>query len=92
MQNRQRELAGRAISINRNLEKQHLTRQMHEKIRRVTNRRKTTQICFLIALVTTLIEYMGELYAGDRVTRPETNDRSGRSITSTELNHRHQNN
>ena len=26
-----------------NLEKQHLTRQMHEKIRRVTNRRKTTQ-------------------------------------------------
>ena len=26
-----------------NLEKQHLTIQMHEKIRRVTNRRKTTQ-------------------------------------------------
>ena len=26
-----------------NLEKQHLTRQMHENIRRVTNRRKTTQ-------------------------------------------------
>ena len=26
-----------------NLEKQHLTRQMHEKTRMVTNRRKTTQ-------------------------------------------------
>ena len=26
-----------------NLEKQHITRQIHEKIRRVTNRRKTTQ-------------------------------------------------
>ena len=26
-----------------NLEKQHITRHMHEKVRRVTNRRKTTQ-------------------------------------------------
>ena len=53
-----------------NLEKQHLTWQMHEKIRRVTNRRKTTQttgimdkhdnMCFeKEALVNVWIEYMG---------------------------------
>ena len=53
-----------------NSEKQHLTRQMHEKIRRVTNRRKTTQttgimdkhdnMCFeKEALVNVWIEYMG---------------------------------
>ena len=55
-----------------NLEKQHLTRQMHEKIRRVTNRRKTTQttgimdkqdnMCFeKEALVNVWTEYIGEL-------------------------------
>ena len=54
-----------------NLEKQHLTRQMYEKIRSVTNRRKTTQTtgimdnmttCVLktLALVNVWIEYMGE--------------------------------
>ena len=72
-----------------NLEKQHLTRQMHEKIRRVTNRRKTTQttgvmdkqdnMCFeKEALVNVWTEYIGELYADDRVTRPEINDESRR--------------
>ena len=76
-----------------NLEKQHLTRQMHEKIRRVTKRRKTTQttgimdkhdMCFeKEALVNVWIEYMGELYADDRVTRPDIDDESGPSITST---------
>ena len=61
-----------------NLEKQHLTRQMHQKIRRVTNRRKTAQttgimdkhdiMCFEKgALVNVWIEYIGELYADDRV-------------------------
>ena len=79
-----------------NLEKQHLTR--NEKIRRVTNRRKTTQttgimdkhdnMCFeKETLVNVWIEYMGELYADDRVTRPEINDASGPSITSTEVKH-----
>ena len=55
-----------------NLEKQHLARQMHEKIRRVTNRRKTTQttgiglmdkhdnMCFeKEALVNVWTEYIG---------------------------------
>ena len=81
-----------------NVEKQHLTRQMHEKIRRVTNRRKTTQttgimdkhdnMCFeKEALVNVWIEYMGELYADDRVTRPDINDESDPSITSTEIKH-----
>ena len=81
-----------------NLEKQHLTRQMHEKIQRVTNRRKTTQttgnmdkhdMCFEkeALVVNVWIEYMGELYADDRVTRPEINDQSGPSITSTEVKH-----
>ena len=81
-----------------NLEKQHLTRQMHEKIRRVTNRRKTTQttgimdkhdnICFeKEALVNVWIEYIGELYADDRVTRPDIDDESGPSITLTEVKH-----
>ena len=81
-----------------NFEKQHLTRQMHEKIRRVTNRRKTTQttgimdkhdnMCFeKEALVYVWIEYMGELYADDRVTRPDIDDESGPSITLTEVKH-----
>ena len=81
-----------------NLEKQHLTRQMHEKIRRVTSRRKTTQttgimdkhdnMCFeKEALVNVWIEYMGELYADDRVTRPDIDDESGPSITLTEVKH-----
>ena len=81
-----------------NLEKQHLTRQMHEKIRRVTNRRKITQttgvmdkqdnMCFeKEALVNVWTEYIGELYADDRVTRPEINDESGPSITSAEVKH-----
>ena len=81
-----------------NLEKQHLTRQMHEKIRRVTKRRKTTQttgimykhdnMCFeKEALVNVWNEYMGELYAEDRVTRPDIDDESGPSITSTEVKH-----
>ena len=75
MQNSQRELAGRAMSIDvciENLEYQHLTRQMHEQIRRVTNRRKTTQttgimdkhdnMCFeKEALVNVWIKYIGEV-------------------------------
>ena len=71
---------------------------MHEKIRRVTNRRKTTQttgvmdkqdnMCFeKEALVNVWTEYIGELYADDRVTRPEINDESGPSITSAEVKH-----
>ena len=72
---------------------------MHEKIRRVTNRRKSTQtteimdehdkMCFeKEALVNVWIEYMGELYADDRVTRPDiNNDESGPSIASTEVKH-----
>ncbi len=74
-----------------NLEKQHLTRQMHEKIRRVTNRRKTTQttgimdkydMCFeKEALVYGWIEYMGELYGDDRVTGPDINDYIDRGET-----------
>ena len=80
-----------------NLEKQHLTRQMHEKIRRVTNRRKTTQTTGIVdkqyhdnmcfekdAIVWT--DYTGELYTDDRA-RPEINDESGPSITSTEVKH-----
>ena len=62
-----------------NLEKQHLTREMHEPIRRVTNRRNTTQttgimdthenMCFeKETLVNVWIEYIGKLYADD--TRP----------------------
>ena len=81
-----------------NLEKQHLTRQMHEQIRRVTNRRKTTQttgimdkhdnMCFeKEALVNVWIEYMGELVADDRVTRPDIDDESGPYITSTDVKH-----
>ena len=79
-----------------NLDKQHLT--MHEKIRRVTKRRKTTQttaimdkhdnMCFeKEALVNVWIEYMGELYPDDRVTGPDIDDESGHSITSTEVKH-----
>ena len=71
---------------------------MHEKIRRVTNRRKTTQrtgimdkhdnMCFeKEALVNVWIEYMGELYADDRVTRPDIDDESDPSITLTEVKH-----
>ena len=71
---------------------------MQEHIRMVTNLRKTTQtrgimdrhdnMCFeKEALVNACIEYMGELYADDRVTRPEVNDESGLSITSTEVIH-----
>ena len=39
------------------------------------------------ALVNVWIEYMGELYADDRVTRPDIDDESGPSITSTEVKH-----
>ena len=39
------------------------------------------------ALVNVWIEYIGELYADDRVTSPEINDESGPSITSTEVKH-----
>ena len=71
---------------------------MHEQIRGVTNRRKTTQttgimdkhdnMCFeKEALVNVWIEYMGELYADDRVTRPDIDDASGSLITSTEVKH-----
>ena len=71
---------------------------MHEKIRRVTNRRKTTQttgvmdkqdnMCFeKEALVNVWTEYIGELYADDRVTTPEINDESGPVITSAEVKH-----
>ena len=71
---------------------------MHEKIRRVTHRRKTTQttgimdkhdnMCFeKEALVNVWTEYIGELYADHRVTRPEINDESGPSITSAEVKH-----
>ena len=37
--------------------------------------------------VTVWIEYMGELYDDDRVTRPEINYESGPPITSTEVKH-----
>ncbi len=39
------------------------------------------------ALVNVWIEYMGEIYADDRVTRPEINDESGPLIKSTEVKH-----
>ena len=39
------------------------------------------------ALVNVWIEYMGELYADDRVTRPDIDDESGPSITLTEVKH-----
>ncbi len=39
------------------------------------------------ALVNVSIEYMGELYADDRVTRPDIDDESGPSITSTDVKH-----
>ena len=39
------------------------------------------------ALVNVWIAYMGERYADDRVTRPELNDESGPSITSTVVKH-----
>ncbi len=39
------------------------------------------------APVNVWIEYMGELYADDRVTRPDIEDESGPSITSTEVKH-----
>ena len=65
---------------------------MHEKMRRVTNRRKTTQttgimdkhdMCFeKEALVNVWMEYMGKLYADDRVTRPDIDVESGPSIAS----------
>ena len=81
-----------------NLEQQHLTRQMHEKFRRVTNRRKPTQTTGIVdkqdnmcfekeALVNAWTESIGDLYADERVTRPEINDESGPSITSTEVKH-----
>ena len=68
-----------------NLEKQHLTRQMPEKIRWVTNRRKTTQTTGIMdyqdnvvfekeALLNIWMEYMEELYDDDRVTRPDIKD------------------
>ena len=69
---------------------------MHDKIRRVTKRRMNIQttgimdkhdnMCFeKEALVNVWIDYMGELYADDRVTRPYIDDESGPSITSTEV-------
>ena len=71
---------------------------MHENIQRAMKRRKTTQttgimdkhdnMCFeKEALVNVWIEYMGELYADDKVTRPHIDDESGPSITSTEVKH-----
>ena len=39
-----------------------------------------------LLLVNVWIEYLGELYADDRVTRPDINDESGPSITSTDVN------
>ena len=60
---------------------------MPEKIRRVTNRRKTTQTTVIMdkqdnvgffffkeALVNIWMDYMRELYDDDRVTRPEIKD------------------
>ena len=47
----------------------------------------TTCVLTKEALVIVCIEYMGELYADDRVTRPEINYESGHSITSTEVKH-----
>ena len=38
-------------------------------------------------IVNVWIEYIGELYADGRVTRPEINDDIGPSITSTEVKH-----
>ena len=99
MQNSQIVLAGRTMSRNRELGETASNKTfMHEKIRSVTNRRKTTQTTRSMdkhdnmcldkeALVNVWIEYTGELYANDRVTRPEINDESGPSITSTEVKH-----
>ena len=101
MQNSQREVAGRAMSRNRELgETTDLTRQMHEKISRLTNRiveRLPKQrgswtnmtICFFEKeqLVNMWMEYMGELYDDDSATRAVIKDKSGPSITSTEVKH-----
>ena len=47
---------------------------------------KHDNMCFeKEALVNVCIEYMAELYADDRVTRPDIDDESGPSITSTEV-------
>ena len=70
---------------------------MHEKFRRVTNRRKTTQTTGIVdkhdnmcfekeAIVNVWTDYIGGLYADDRA-RPEINDENGPSITSTEVRH-----
>ena len=49
---------------------------------------KHDNMCFeKEALVSVWIDYIGELYADDRVTRPEINYESGPSITSTEVKH-----
>ena len=49
---------------------------------------KQDNMCFeKEALVNVWTEYIGELYADDRVTRPEINDESGPSITSAEVKH-----
>ena len=49
---------------------------------------KHDNMCFeKEALVNVWIEYMRELYADDRVTRPYIDDESGPSITSTEVKH-----
>ena len=47
----------------------------------------TTCVLKKKALVNVWIEYMWELYADDRVTRPDIDDESGPSITSTEVKH-----
>ena len=48
---------------------------------------KQDNMCFEKRLVHVWTEYIGELYADDRVTRPEINDESGPSITSAEVKH-----
>ena len=47
----------------------------------------TTCVLKKEALVNVWIEYMGEPYADDRVTRTDNNDESGPSITSTDVKH-----
>ena len=49
---------------------------------------KQDNMCFeKEALLNVWTEYIEELYADDRVTRPEINDESGPSITSAEVKH-----
>ena len=82
-----------------NLKKHHLTRQMHEEIRRVTNRRNTTQTTGIMnkhdnvvlkkkqSLLNIICTWENYKYADDRVTRPELGHESGPPITSSELKH-----